>query len=102
MPINTTKTEQTIINEINEHIRKSLPHSSWYVGIAKDARDRLFNDHNVSQTNAYWIYRECENDTMSRDIEQYFLKLGCQGGDGGGDYRSKYIYAYKITNTTIE
>jgi hypothetical protein len=102
MPINTIKTKQAIINEIDEHIKKSLPYSSWYVGIAKDARERLFNDHNVSQTNGFWIYRECENDTISREIELYFLNVGCKGGDGGGDYRSKYVYAYKITNTTIE
>ena len=91
-----------IINELIEYIAKSLPCSSWYVGVAKDARDRLFNDHNVSQQKGYWIFRECENDSVSRDIEHYFLKLGCKGGDGGGDYRSKYVYAYKITNTTIE
>lgn len=102
MDTNKPKNKQNIINEVNEYIRKSLPYSSWYVGIAKDASNRLFNDHNVSKANGYWIYRECENDTISREIEQYFLNMGCKGGYGGGDYRSKYIYAYKITSTTIE
>ena len=102
MAINTIKTKQTILYEINVHINKSLPYSSWYVGIAKDVQDRLFNDHNVSQTNAYWIYRECENDIVARDIEKCFLRLGCKGGDGGGNQESRFVYAYKITSTTIE
>ena len=90
------KTKAQIIKEVDTHINKSLPYSSWYCGIATDAKKRLFEDHNVPPKNHYWIYSECENDTIAREIEDHFLKNGCKGGDGGGSKTTVYVYAYKI------
>lgn len=28
------------------------------------------------------------------DIERYFLSKGCKGDEGGGDWQTKYVYAY--------
>ena len=45
-----------IISEIGAHIRKrgGAGHQ-WYVGIAADARDRLFSDHQVQKEGGVWI-----------------------------------------------
>lgn len=67
----------------------------WYVGIASDVRQRLFADHGVREKGDYWIFRDCGTDTAARDAEDYFLRKGCDGGPGGGDYTTKYVYAYR-------
>lgn len=96
----TIETKQEIIKDINTYMANSKYYSDWYIGIAKNARERLFNDHNVQEKSDLWIYRRANNDTIAREIEKYFLAKGCKGGDGGGDNATVYVYAYKITSTT--
>ena len=67
-----------------------------------DPKDRLFDDHNVDRENGRWIRRDCGTDTVARQVEASFHKKGCDGGPGGGDSNTKYVYAYKITSTTVE
>ena len=70
---------------------------NWYVGIAANPRDRLFSNHNVSEQFGSWIYREAANDAVARNVEQHFVnQKGTQGGSGGGDFRTRYVYAFKI------
>jgi len=97
------KSKETIITEIKDHMRKcGGNYSDWYVGIASDPKERLFNEHNVDKENGVWIYRECESSSVAREIEEYFVRLGTDGGSGGGDYSTKFVYAYKKTANTNE
>jgi len=91
-----------IISDIKDYIRNNgSVYSSWYVGIAKDPRDRLFNGHNVHQNGDAWIYREAESSQVARDVENYFINtLGTDGGPGGGDWQSNNVYAYKKNSHT--
>lgn len=73
---------------------------AWYVGIASDPRTRLFNDHNVQERGDDWIYRDCGTHQVARDIEQHFLNQGCDGGPGGGDHTTRFVYAYKKNGHT--
>jgi len=42
--------EPDIIKNFKAHIKKGGGrYSDWYVGIATDPRDRLFNDHGVAE-----------------------------------------------------
>jgi len=51
------KSKQEIIDEIKTHIReRGGGYSAWYVGISKDAKDRLFNGHSVKEKGDMWIY----------------------------------------------
>lgn len=95
-------TKQQIINDIIDCVRKwGGLYSEWYVGVASDARKRLFNDHNVSELYGKgWIFTPCVDANTAREIEQYFLGLGMTGGPGGGDDDAKFVYAYRKTNTT--
>lgn len=90
--------------EIKDHIKsRGGAHSDWYVGIAADAPQRLFNDHNVDKKNGCWIFRECESSSSAREVEEYFLNtLGTDGGTGGGDQSTRFVYAYKKTSYTKE
>ena len=97
------KLKETIKTEIRNHIKEcGGSYSDWYVGIASDPKDRLFNEHNVDRENGAWIHRECESSSIAREIEEYFIGLGTDGGSGGGDYTTKFVYAYKKTASTNE
>ena len=89
--------EQTIKSEIAAHIEKGGgTYSTWYVGISKDARDRLFNGHGVAEKGDWWIYRQAETAAAARAVESHFVNtLGTDGGGGGGDSQSDHVYAYQ-------
>jgi hypothetical protein len=98
----TATVEQSVMAEIVACMQKYGGYSAWYVGIASDPRQRLFTDHSVSETRDAWIYRDLGDDTSSRRVEKAFLDAGCQGGGGGGDWRTRFVYAYKVTSNTRE
>ena len=95
---------EDIIDEIEGHIEnRGGAFSSWYVGIAADARDRLFNDHSVEEEADKWIIRKATSSSVARTVEKYFIEeKGTKGGPGGGDENSKFVYAYKIQRHTRE
>jgi hypothetical protein len=93
----------TALNEIKAHIdERGGDYRNWYAGIAADAQHRLFNDHNVDKANGQWIYRNAGSNTAARQAEDALHRLGCKGGPGGGDGDTRFVYAYRITPTTIE
>lgn len=98
------KSENRIKNEIKEYIKEcGGSYSDWYVGIAEDPEERLFENHNVDKENDHWIYRPCEDSNVSRRIEEYFVTvLGTDGETGGGDENTIYVYAYKKTPRSEE
>lgn len=97
-------TAQEVVNEINGYIQRNGGiYSAWYVGIAADPQDRLFNNHCVKRDQDLWIYRPCLNSSDARLVEKHFLdRLGTSGGSGGGDYNTSAVYAYKIAPHTFE
>lgn len=97
-------TKSEIKQKIVEHMKSCEPNTrNWYVGIAASPEDRLFKDHNVSKAHGCWIYRDAGDHETARAIEKEIIaQYGTRGGDGGGDYRTRYVYAYKITALTRE
>ncbi len=86
---------QQVYNEIVAHIQKQAgAYSKWYCGIASNWTDRLFNDHQVPRKGHWHIARQCYNDNDTRAIEKALFDLGCDGGVGGGDHTTVYVYAY--------
>lgn len=99
-----TTTSTAITSQIVQFINSyDANYANWYVGIAANPADRLFNGHGVFKDQGYWIYRTAENSPEARAIENYFINtLKTDGGSGGGDYMSRSIYAYRKTNYTRE
>jgi len=97
-------TAQEVIAAIDGYMQKfsGKTNGDWYVGIASDARKRLFTDHNVDEKNGAWIYRQADSHTIARNVEAAYHKAGCKGGPGGGDDATDKVYAYVITSTTAE
>lgn len=96
-----TKTE--IIAEIQNYVRDcGGKYSGWYVGVAADPKKRLFNDHAVEEKGGAWIYRQCSTAAIAREVENHFIEQGMDGGPGGGDSSTEYVYAYRKTSSTRE
>ena len=96
---------QQALDEIVTHIDKQIArdsgkYSNWYCGITSDIESRLLGDHKVPRENSWYVYRACPNDTDARAVETALVKLGCDGGSGGGDETSVYVYAYLKTAET--
>lgn len=92
---------QQVYDKIVAHIEKQGgSHSKWYCGIASDWEDRLFSDHQVPRENHWRIALQCHNSQAARNVEDELHKLGCDGGPGGGDEATVYVYAYLKGNMT--
>jgi hypothetical protein len=78
------------------------PYSGWYVGIASNPHLRLFQEHNVDMDSPWWVICEARNSEEARTAEKVIIeKHGMDGGSGGVDEKSIFVYAYKKTETTI-
>jgi hypothetical protein len=92
-------TESSIISDISARF-SGQRYKDCYIGIAADARDRLFNGHGVSEDSGLWIYRTAVGHRVARNVEQHFLNAGMDGGPSGGDQSTRQVYAYKKTSST--
>jgi len=97
-----TYSKQQIVRDIEEYMRKNGgPASQWYIGIATNARERLFQDHNVQEKGDAWIFRQAESSQAAREVEKDVVdRLGTDGGAGGGDASTDKVYAYKKKSHT--
>ncbi len=96
MEVLAPKSTTVVFSEILAHIQaEGGESSSWYCGITSDWGDRLFNEHNVPRDDNHpYIASQCHNNDSARIVETNLLKLGCDGGKGGGDSKTVYVYAY--------
>lgn len=74
----------------------------WYVGITSDPEKRLFEEHGVKKNDTMsYIYEDCGNAEIAREIEDHFVNtFGTYGNPGGGDDSSRFVYAYKKMSYT--
>lgn len=94
--------KKQIARAFEDYIRNNdSDYRNWYVGIASEPRERLFNDHNVDEQKGQWLYSEATSADAARVVERYFVNVkGTKGGSGEGDSNSCYVYAYKIYQQT--
>lgn len=98
--------QEEVIRDFDAHIKKSNRqyYSDFYVGITNDINRRLFEEHNVSRENSWWIYSPCDDEKTARKVEKHYLDMGMQGDTGGGTGKNdaKYVYCYLVTSYTVE
>lgn len=95
------KTAQQAYDDIVAHIAKQGgSYSDWYCGITSNIEERLFDDHKVPKKDHWRIFCECVDSESARSVEKTLLNQGCDGGTGGGDDSSIYVYAYLKTSIT--
>ena len=99
-------TEQAIIRDFDEHLKKSgrQYYSEFYVGITNNIEQRLFVEHKVPRSNHWWIYAPADTEAIARNIEKTYLNKGMRGGVGGGTGNgdAKYVYCYVVATYTVE
>jgi len=92
-----------LISEVLAYIRNNGGrYQEWYAGITSDPQERMFTAHGVRKDGDSWIFRDAGHETTARDAEKHLLSLGMLGDTGGGDYSTKYVYAYKVRPHTSE
>jgi len=102
---NAVKSKEVIKQEMSQFIENNngtdINYSKWYVGITDDPQRRLFQEHKVKKEEGPWIYRQCSNCSIAREVEEYLLaKYKTDGGNGGGNNSTIYVYAYKKKSYT--
>ena len=97
-------TLQEFIKQFTDYIENNGNQpTDWYSGIASDPKKRLFEEHNVNEQSGQWIYDNAGSESTARTVEKYLIDTyGTQGGSGGGDENTTWVYSYKITTNTIE
>ena len=84
-----------VCNEIVAYMKlNDGKYSNWYCGIASDWASRLFKDHHVPIEGHPCTVRQCYTNDDAKAAEEALLELGCDGGVGGGDDTTVYVYAY--------
>ena len=78
---------------------QDAPNYAFYAGITSDPMQRLFDEHQLPLTQPHKIVR-CENHQEARELEKQLHKSGCDGGPGGGDESSEYVYVYLMSPQT--
>ena len=90
------KSSEIIVMEILEFIQMEGGHrKTWYVGVADDARRRLFDEHQVHYQDDAWIYRMAASEKEAQHVEEYFLEYGLDGGKGSRCPDARMVYAYR-------
>jgi len=75
----------------------------WYVGIADDPKQALFEDHRVDPENGIWLYRQAVSFAACLTIQRYFTEtLGTDGiPPETGTEQTDCIYLFRKSETTV-
>lgn len=97
-------TYSDIVKKIDAHLQKSGggQYSDFYVGVAKNASERLFNEHLVQEKGQWWIYVTASSPEVAHKVEQHYLDLGMRGGNNESEPDAYKVYCYAVTPLTCE
>ena len=85
-----------IIMEILEFIyREGGDPETWHIGVTKDPRQRLFDEHQVHYQNDAWIYRVATSEGEALQVQAYFSEFGLAEGEEEWQPGSCAVYAYR-------
>ena len=96
--------EERIISEIVSYVKQSGgDFSSWYVGIADDARSSMFKDHGVDEASGQWIFENAMTESCARRTGMQLMDTyNMKGSLGSGGYSATSVFAYRITPSTLQ
>ena len=74
----------------------------YYVGIAENPEEALFETHRVDKTKDPWLYRQALSYTAAHTIRDYFLNRLRVNGTLliNGNERTDWVYVYKKSEGT--
>jgi hypothetical protein len=87
-----------IIADFEAQIRKmGGEYSEWFVGVAKDLREPLFETHLLEDKNDGFLYREAFTPGCAREIRGHFVTQRAATIDASSRQGGRLIYAYRKT-----
>jgi len=99
------RTQQQAYDFIKSYMWKFQTYfKDWYVWIASNPEERLFQQHNVDRQNWNWCCTEALFTTDdARAVEKYFIdQHWTKWWTWWWDHTTKFVYAYFITSNTVE
>lgn len=89
------RTAQEIIDEIIRYVRnQGGVFSEWYVGVASDPAQKLFESHGVNEYN--WTYLPCGDEGTAQFIQSHLKNnLGFDGRDHEAGIKNPHIYVFR-------
>ena len=96
-------TKDAIVRSVLQWAKENnVAHNQVYVGITEDAKQRIYDEHNVTPNCGLHTRFEAITEKDARDAENVLInQYKFWGGTGGGD-KPKIVYAYEITESTKE
>lgn len=87
-------TRTAIIAAIDSLVaNRSRPYGTWTIGVTDNPARRQGEHKSRGEDTQWWHNWDAETETETRDVEQYFLSRGMQGGSGGQG-RADYVYVF--------
>ena len=96
-------TKDAIVRSVLQWAKENnVAHNQVYVGITEDAKQRIYDEHNVTTIYGLHARFEAITEKDARDAENVLInQYKFWGGTGGGD-KPTIVYAYVITESTKE
>ncbi len=87
-----------IISDIEARIKRTGgAYRDWYVGVANDNREPIFEAHLLEDKNDGFLYREASTPGCAREIRDYFATHCGALDDPSGRQGGRIVYAYRKT-----
>lgn len=76
--------------------------ANWYVGIADQPKQVLFDQHGVRDDEDPWLYKQLLTNRAARTVQDYFLDHLRTGGTRANEHSENFdcVYLYKIAAHT--
>ena len=88
--------KEQLLSILKQYIVKAgVGYSAWYVGVCRDPRGRLFQEHRVGESGGLWVYRRTDSPETAEAVEDLFVNRHGADGRPGTEENPTYVYAYK-------
>ena len=98
------KSVQQIKFEIMAHIREfGANFSDWYVGIADNPKETLFEKHKIDPEQDIWMYKQALSFAACKTVQRYFLDTLKTDGEPACEATESTdcVYLYKKSPRTV-
>lgn len=90
----------TLIKRIRMYMSKfEGDYPDWFIGIAKDLDQDLFELHNVDE-NGIWISFGADTEEIAKNVERYFMDKKTDGKPAKLEDDTRIVYVYKKNSKT--
>lgn len=91
---------KTVTKRIESYMSKfEGDYTDWYVGIAKNLEDELFELHKVDEK-GIWISFGADTEEVAKKVQKYFIDKKVDGNLIDSETDARIVYAFKKNSKT--